>query len=236
MLLIKRRTTFLKLTNLIKTMKKFQYLSQETDIKIIGRYFIQTLGIPSAYDYNIYAGENGVQNINNNYYPNENVLFEWEMKVKAKLTDAVTVSNNEAIGFFVNDKLRSIFKRFDLCNVRWYEGELILSNGSRLSYWWLHPIFMDLRLLDWEQSTFCKGEFYTGRQGDILTFNNSDEYLAYKFESYYLHPIEIHFANNITIPDLFLLPRSPYLIASMDLIAELNEQKIKGLMAEPFFT
>ena len=227
---------------------KYLFLKGETDPKIIGKQFHQTVGVPDGLNIQFYTGENGTSTLNNKVFPLDKTNFYWELKETAKLTDRLNVGNITAEGLFVNDKIKNILENQKLPEHRWYKGTIIENSyiakkkgreQRKYTYWWLHLLDFPYATLDWQNSYFYKSYFGDDPVGDKLLFNNYDELIETRMKDRE-HSIKfgnLVFKDSVDNYDLFYLGRPvSNIICSEKLMTILQKEKVTGFKFVEFLS
>lgn len=231
---------------------KYFFLERETNSKIIGKLFYQTVGVPQGLRIQFYTGEKGTATLNNKVFPealpDNETKFYWELEEKAKLTDRLNVGNITAEGLFVNEKAKNILQNLKLPEHRWYKGKIIENHyiakqkgrkQEEYTYWWLHLLERPYTSLDWQNSYFYKSYFGDEIVGDRLFFNNYDELIEAKNKDkeHLLKFGSLAFNDNVDNYDLFYMGRPvSEIICSEKLKTILQKEKVTGFRFVEFLS
>jgi|GEM_PF-6976718 len=144
---------------------KYYSLGLSTDEKVIGKYHqIKALGRDC--DLSL-GGARSMKNLVSRAFPSEAPNLDYMiMDKKAKPTDVISTGYITAKGFFMNQRSKDIFDKFNLVSHKYYSGRVEYKQAY-FDYYWLHLVNESYGLIDFDQSTFSIFPLGTGKPEEI---------------------------------------------------------------------
>ncbi|MBL4715988.1 MAG: hypothetical protein JKX95_05085 [Bacteroidia bacterium] len=209
---------------------KYYILSHASDQKVIGEY-PQTKPTEAPYQNGLFDPDSR-SNLENDKFPEIPPKLDLELDKKAKLTDIISASNIQAVGLFINEKVKNILSEFNILNHEFYEGSLS-HNGKTDPYFWLHIVNDSLKGIDFENSIFAETDLFGDKVNEVRVDSESDWYIKNKEceDMNFLNADKLVFTANFMDRnyDIFLFPYiHHYIIVSERVIQSLEDFKITG--------
>lgn len=165
-------------------------------------------------------------------FPNLDSSMKIELEDNALVTDFLKSASMSATGYFIEEKVKNIFDKYNLINHKYYEVHL--ENTQNLKYFWMH--IFDLSILDkidYNKSTFQRTEY--GFVEDEIKIDSYQHYRALKDKNGVFFDVDIEDIVLNTSPPydlLTLLPFETSVYISENLLEELRQAKITGFTVE----
>ncbi len=180
------------------------------------------------YDFN---APNSVHKLTFREFPGFEPDIRFKLKPGAKLTDMLSQAAISAHGFLINEKLKNVFSSLNIVPHKFYKAYIEDSKGTIHNYYWMHIVWEDFSIIDWDKSLF----FYAHYEDKIkLNFSSVSKYQNKKKELGMFTPIQVErlYLKSVDF-DLFVHPLQALILLSHKGKAPLQENNIKGIDIKP---
>jgi hypothetical protein len=180
------------------------------------------------YDFN---GPNSVHKLNFTEFPDFAPDIRFKLAKGARLTDMLSQAAISAHGFLISKKLKNALEQFNIVPHKCYPAKIEDHQGNIHNYFWMHLVWEDTSVIDWEESKFYYIHFEEKRP---LKLSSIEAYTAKKKELGIFVPIQTaHIKFKKIGYELFVHPFQALSIISNTIKDSFARANLSGISIEP---